>query len=199
MEKKMDIVFLLDRSGSMGGVVDDTIGGYNSYITSQKKNNAFVTTVLFDDKYEMLIERCDIKKIESLTKEKYYVRGSTALLDAIGKTINYMDQQKVDKVIFIITTDGMENASREYNKKQIKEMIESHKNWEFMYIGADIDSYNEGSSIGISKKNISSYKKDREGVSTLFKSLGRASSSFYETESISDDWKDELEKYIQNN
>ena len=201
MKKKqeMDIVFLLDRSGSMRGIEQDTIGGYNSYIESQKNNNVKVTTVLFDDKYEMVTNREDIKNIKELTNETYYVRGCTALLDAIGKAINYMDFQKSKKVMFIITTDGLENASKEYNRSQIKELIEGHSNWEFMYIGADIDSYSEGSSIGIKRDNISSYKKDRKGVDTLFKAMSNVSDMFYEEACIDSSWKKELENYIQEN
>ena len=142
--EEMDIVFLLDRSGSMGGIETDTIGGYNSYINEQKKNNAKVTTILFDDKYEMLTKREDIKNIKKLTNKEYYVRGCTALLDAIGNTINFMDKEKANKVMFVITTDGMENASKEFTRAKIKEMIQGHKDWEFIYIGAEVDSYSEG-------------------------------------------------------
>ena len=199
MKKEMDIVFLLDRSGSMSGMEEDTIGGYNSYLHEQKKNNAKVTTVLFDNEYEILHQREDIKKIKDLTKKEYYVRGCTALLDAIGKTINLMDEKKAKKVIFIITTDGLENASKEYKKDQIKKLIESHKNWEFMYIGANIDSYSEGESIGIKKTNISNYSKSKVGVEKLFSSLKKASESFYECDCLSADWKDDLENYIDKN
>ena len=197
--KEMDIVFLLDRSGSMGGMEEDTIGGYNSYLNEQRKNNVKVTTVLFDDKYEVLNERKNIKDVSNLTKKEYYVRGCTALLDAIGKTINIMDKENAKKVIFIITTDGLENASREYNKKQIKDLIEKHKNWEFMYIGADIDSYKEGEDIGIRKNNISNYCKSKSGVKKLFSSIGKASESYYCEDAICADWKDSLENYIDNN
>lgn len=198
-KQEMDIVFLLDRSGSMRGIEQDTIGGYNSYIESQKNNNVKVTTVLFDDKYEVITNREDIKNIRELTSDTYYVRGCTALLDAIGKTINYMDFQKSKKVMFIVTTDGLENASKEYNRSQIKELIQGHSNWEFMYIGADIDSYSEGSSIGIKRDNISSYKKDRKGVDTLFKAMSNVSDMFYEEACIDSSWKTELEDYIKEN
>ncbi len=193
MKNEMDVIFLLDRSGSMSGIEEDTIGGYNSYITSNKNKNYKVTTVLFDDKYEMITNREDIKNIKKLTNKKYFVRGCTALLDAIGKTIKYIESKNSKKVLFIITTDGLENASSEYNKSQISEMIKGHKDWEFMYIGADIDSYSEGEKIGISKKNISNYKKDRKGVGKLFKAISAASEMMYEECELNEDWKKNLE------
>ena len=197
--KEMDIVFLLDRSGSMSGLESDTIGGYNSYLNEQKNKNVRITTVLFDDQYEILYKREKIKDVKKITKKEYFVRGCTALLDAVGKTINLMEMENARKVIFIITTDGLENASREYNKRQIKDLIEKHHNWEFMYIGADIDSYREGEMIGIKKTNISNYCKNKVGVNKLFSSLGKASKSFYEEEAICADWKDDLESFINNN
>lgn len=202
MKKKneeMDIVFLLDRSGSMSGIENDTIGGYNSYIESQKKNNAKVTTILFDDKYEMLTKREDIKNIKKLTNKEYYVRGCTALLDAIGTTIDFMDKEKAKKVMFVITTDGMENASKEYNRAKIKEMIKGHKDWEFIYIGADIDSYSEGQSIGIDSSNISNYRKDKKGVSMLYSAISSATENYREDRRNNVDWKQDLEKYVNDN
>lgn len=197
-KQEMDIVFLLDRSGSMSGCELDTIGGYNSYIKKEKNKNAKITTVLFDDKYEMITERENIEDIKELTTDKYFVRGSTALLDAIGKTISYFENKKTDKVMFIITTDGYENASIEYNKEKIKKLINKHDNWEFMYIGADIDSYSEGESIGIKRSNISNYKKDKECVGMLFSSVAKAS-TLYESDNLNESWKEELENYISNN
>lgn len=196
--KEMDVVFLLDRSGSMGGVVEDTIGGYNNYLNEQKDKDIKVTTVLFDDQYEVLTNREDIKKVDKLTNKTYFVRGMTSLYDAIGKTINTMNQVK-NKVLFIITTDGLENSSREFNREQIKKMIESHKDWEFMYIGANIDSYAEGSSIGISRDNIANYEQSSRGVSKLFKSIGKASACMYEDACLGSSWKEELDEYIDEN
>lgn len=197
--EEMDIVFLLDRSGSMSGVEEDTIGGYNSYLEGQKNNNVRVTTVLFDDRYEMINERTPIKKVNKLTRNDYFVRGSTALLDAIGKSINYLDSKNSKKALFVITTDGYENASIEYSKNKIKTMIKKHDNYEFIYIGADIDSISEGTSLGISKKNISSYKKDKKGISTLFKSVECASECFMADSSLDSSWKEDLDKYIEEN
>ncbi len=198
-EKEMDVVFLLDRSGSMGGMERDTIGGYNSYLNKQRNKNVKVTTILFDNEYEILHQRENIKNVHNLTKKEYYVRGCTALLDAVGKTISLMDKEEAKKVIFIITTDGLENASKEYNKEQIKRLIKSHENWEFMYIGANIDSYSEGASIGIKKTNISNYRKSKTGVKNLFSSLGKALESFYECNMVCADWKEDLEDFIDDN
>lgn len=192
-DNEMDVVFLLDRSGSMGGIEKDTIGGYNSYIDSQRGKNVKVTTVLFDDKYEILHNREDIDSIKKLTNKDYYVRGCTALLDAIGKTIREIEDKNPNKVIFIITTDGYENASTKYNKSQIKELISVHKDWKFMYIGADIDSYSEGRSLGIKDEFISNYKKTDRGISKLYNALSTVSKIFYDEEEIDESWKNELE------
>lgn len=194
--KQLDVVFLLDRSGSMQGSELDTIGGYNSYLEKQRKNgyNTKITTVLFDDQYEVLHDRKDIKQVNNLTEKEYYVRGCTALLDAIGKTINNLNKKaKNNKVLFVITTDGLENASKEYTKAKIKSLIEEHSNWEFIYIGANIDSYGEGTSIGIPRKNISNYSKSKKGTNTLFRSINYLSECMCMDESFDESWKKELE------
>lgn len=195
-KNNMDVVFLLDRSGSMANSVSDTIGGYNSYLHKQKenKNNTKITTVLFDNEYELLHNRVDINEVKDITEKEYYVRGCTALLDAIGKTITDLDKKvKNNKVLFIITTDGLENASTKYTKEQIKELIKGHSNWEFLYIGADIDSYNEGTSLGIDKKNISNYRKDKRGTEELFNAVGKATNMLCESRCLSEDWKQDLD------
>ena len=191
--KITDIVFILDRSGSMHAMEADTIGGYNSYIADFKDKNSKITTVLFDNEYEMITKREDINKVTKLTKKEYYVRGCTALMDAIGNSIEFMEKEKAEKVIFVITTDGYENASRKYTKEQIKEMIKGHSNWEFMYVGADIDSYSEAESIGIERKNVANYKKSSSGTSKMFKAMSKATEDFYLNDSVDVSWKKELE------
>lgn len=192
-EQEMDIVFILDRSGSMHDVVEDTIGGYNGYLEKQKGNNVKVTTVLFDDKYEVINCREKIEGVKKLDDKTYYVRGCTALYDAIGKTIDYMDSEKTKKVLFVITTDGLENASKLYSKEQVKELIEGHKHWEFIYLGANIDSYAEGAKIGIKNDNISNYKKTSRGVSDMFGAVGCASKMMCCDEALDASWKKGLE------
>ena len=198
-KKLMDVVFILDRSGSMRGTENDTIGGYNGYINDFKSKNAKITTVLFDDKYEMITKRQNVNEVPELTEKQYYVRGCTALLDAIGKSIEFMEKEEAEKVMFIITTDGYENASSKFTKEQIKEMIQGHNEWEFMYIGADIDSYSEGQSIGINSSNISNYKKDGRGISKMFKAMFIASDTFCDEDCIDSSWKEELEEYMEEN
>ncbi|MDA8226514.1 MAG: VWA domain-containing protein, partial [Desulfitobacterium hafniense] len=148
-----ELVFILDKSGSMSGLESDTIGGFNAMVSKQQKEpgEAIVTTVLFDDNYELLHDRISIKGIRPITEKEYYVGGCTALLDAIGKTIQKIsnvqkqtsEDQRADKVVLVITTDGMENASREYTADSIKKMIERQKekyDWEFIFLGANIDA-----------------------------------------------------------
>ncbi|WP_296881047.1 vWA domain-containing protein [uncultured Methanobrevibacter sp.] len=196
-DEKLDLIFLIDRSGSMYNSVEDTIGGFNSFIEKEraKKLDTKVTVVLFDDEYEVLYKRKTIDEVEKLTSDEYYVRGTTALLDAIGKTITSLDREIENKALFVIMTDGKENASIEFSKSQIKNMINNHK-WEFLFIGADIDSYSEANGIGIRKSRAAHYKKTKNGVNDLFSSVENASLYMRSDRSLDDgEWKKDLKKY----
>ncbi len=197
-KEKVNVVFLLDRSGSMAGCVKDTIGGYNQYLAKQKesKNEVFVSTILFDNYYEILHDCVAIEKVKDITEEEYYVRGTTALYDAIGKTIEGLDKKQLDnKILFVITTDGLENSSEKYHREQIKELIEGHKNIEFVYIGANIDSYAEASSIGIKRNNIANYETNRQGVTKLFSSVAKATECICCSPTLDATWKNDLKEY----
>ena len=179
-----EIVFLIDRSGSMGGLETDTIGGFNAFIENQKQieGDTAVTTVLFDDKYELLYNGIEAEKVK-LSNKEYFVRGSTALLDAIGKTIidvgyrlSVMEEsQRPAKVIFVITTDGMENASKEFTYKKVKELIKHQQEkyqWEFIFLGANIDASKEAGNIGISTDNAFNYEASKVGVEKMYCQVG---------------------------
>ena len=199
-EKKLDVVFILDKSGSMGGQEENTISSFNEYLEKEKKNKyeTNITTVLFSDKFNVIHDRVPVSKVKKLTNKEYFVGGCTALYDALGNTINHFESLDTDKVLFIIITDGYENASREYKNEDIKRLIKKHKDYEFIYVGADIDSYAAGSSIGIRKDNIANFKKDRKGTATLFKAAKAFECSLMD-ESISNNWKQELDEYLEEN
>lgn len=196
---KLDVIFILDNSGSMGGSEDNTISSYNEYLEREKKKkyDVLVTTVLFNDNYKYLYKRENIKEVKPLTRKEYKVGGCTALYDALGNSINYMKDTK-NKVLFIIITDGMENASREYNKNKIKRLIKKYNNFEFIYIGADIDSYEAGGAIGIKRDNIANFKKDKKCTNILFNSVACYEEAMM-AGSVSRDWKQELDEYIESN
>jgi hypothetical protein len=174
-----EIIFVLDRSGSMSGLESDTIGGYNGFLEKQKKlkGDVLITTVLFDDKYEMLYNGVAIEKA-TINNEQYFVRGMTALLDAVGKTIldvgtrlsHTAKDERPEKVIFIITTDGMENASREFSHAKVKELITHQQekySWEFLFFGANIDSVQTAEHIGISAMDAMNYVASPEGTDDM--------------------------------
>ena len=195
-DEEMDLFFILDRSGSMGGSEIDTINGFNAFIERQakKNHNIFVTTILFDDKYEVLYSRKPISKVEPLTEKEYYVRGLTALLDSIGKTVNTY-KNKVGSAMCIITSDGYENASREFDRDKIKEIIEK-SGWEFVFIGADIDAYSEASHIGIRRSRVAKSRKDADGFADMYDACEKVTDRFYRLRSIEDDnedWKENLD------
>ena len=194
VENEMDIIFLLDRSGSMYGSEKDTIGGFNSIIKEQKQNevNAKVTTILFDHGYDILYNRKNLFDVDELTEKEYNVRGSTALLDAIGRTIITMQKEISGKVLFVITTDGYENSSVEFTKTQIKNLITNSK-WEFIFLGADIDSYGEAAKIGINHDRVANYKKTSDGIDDMCTSISKATTMLYEKNDIDLSWKKDLE------
>ena len=159
----------------------------------QRNNNTLITTILFDDCYEELQFRRKVNDVDDLTNKEYFVRGCTALYDAIGKTINKLDKEVANsKVLFVITTDGLENASIEYDKDKINKLIKNHTNWEFIYLGANIDSYQEGTSIGIKMDNISNYSKTSEGMKNMFRSVAYLSECMVNDKKINDTWKKNL-------
>ena len=198
--KKLDVVFILDKSGSMSGSEEHTISSFNEYLEKEKKNSfpTKITTVLFNDSYSYLYQRRNIMEISNLTHEDYSVSGCTALYDALGNTISYMSQVDTDKVLFIIITDGYENASKEFQKETIRRMIKNHAEWDFIYVGADIDSFSTGGEIGIRRDNIANFKKDKKGLSKLFKAVGEYECAMMEEESPRH-WKDELNDYLNDN
>ena len=169
-----ELVMILDRSGSMGGLEADTIGVFNGMIEKQKREDgeAYVSVVLFDDVSEVIYDRVDIHKVEPMTNRQYYVRGCTALLDAVGRAIHHIgtvhryarNEDIPEKTLFIITTDGMENASRQYTYDNVKRMIERQKEkygWEFIFLGANIDAAREAERFGIHKSRAVRYENDR--------------------------------------
>ena len=193
--KTTEVIFILDRSGSMSGLESDTIGGYNSILKQQREmeGDVNVTTVLFDDRYELLHNRESIRNVSDLTAREYYVRGCTALVDAMGITISrFIKEVSDEKVMFVITTDGYENASREYTVSAVKKMIETQKEkgWEFIFMGANIDAVATGSQFGIARNR--NYVSDSSGIAATYSSLRRAVKSFVETSAVDEKWDEEV-------
>ena len=181
-----EIVFILDRSGSMSGLESDTIGGYNSMIEKQKKEEgeALISTVLFDGQTDVLHDRVPLDKISPITEKEYYVRGSTALLDAVGGAIHqignvhkYAREEDVpEKTLFIITTDGMENSSRQYSYDKVKKMIEKQKekyHWEFIFLGANIDAVSVADRFGVDRQHAVRYECDSAGTALNFQVMNK--------------------------
>ena len=207
-----EIVFILDRSGSMSGLEKDTIGGYNSLIKKQKKEEgeAYISTVLFDDRTEVLHDRVGLDKIKPMTEEEYYVRGCTALLDAVGGAIHHIgnvhkyarEEDRPEKTLFIITTDGQENSSRMYTYEKVKRMVERQKEkygWEFLFLGANIDAVEEAGRFGIKPERAVNYECDEIGTAVNYRALNKAVSRVRNCaanemdKALAADWKEEIE------
>jgi len=203
MKKNLtEIVFILDRSGSMAGLEDDTIGGFNAMIQKQKseEGEAYVSTVLFDNHTEVIHDRVDIQQIQPMTREDYYVRGCTALLDAVGKSIRHIgnvhkyarEEDRPEKTIFVITTDGMENASRKYTYERVRKMIEYEQDkygWEFLFLGANIDAAKEAARFGITEDRTANYHADHQGTAVIYEAMSEAVCNVRACRPMSADWK----------
>ena len=203
MKKNLtEIVFILDRSGSMAGLEDDTIGGFNAMIRKQRsqEGGAYVSTVLFDNQTEVIHDRVDIQNIRPMTHKDYYVRGCTALLDAVGKAIHHIgnvhkyarEEDRPEKTIFVITTDGMENASREYTYERLKKMIRHEQEkygWEFLFLGANIDAAKEAARFGIAEDRAANYHADRQGTAVIYEAMSEAVCNVRACRPMNADWK----------
>ena len=203
MKKNLtELVFILDRSGSMAGLEGDTIGGFNAMIEKQKREpgEALVSTVLFDNETEVIHDRVDLRKIERLTDRDYYVRGCTALLDAVGGAIHHIgnvhkyarEEDRPEKTLFVITTDGMENASRKYSYEKLKAMIERQKEkygWEFIFLGANIDAAKEAARFGISEDRAANYHADSVGTAVIYEAMSEVVCNVRANKPMSKEWK----------
>lgn len=205
-----ELVFILDKSGSMGGLEQDTIGGYNAMLAKQKAvgGEALITTVLFDNGYELLHDRTDIRAVGPITEKEYQVGGSTALIDAIGKTVqkignaqnNTAEDYRAEKVMFVVITDGQENASREYSSEQVKEQVERRKDqsgWEFIFLGANIDAVETAGVFGIPASRARTYHPDGEGTALNFRALDEAITCFRQNQAVPRDWGKGIEEHLK--
>ena len=207
MKKQLtEIVFILDRSGSMCGLEADTIGGFNSLIAKQKKEegDALISTILFDDRSEVLHDRVPLDQIKPMTEDDYYARGCTALMDAMGKAMKHIstihkyarEEDRPDKTIFIITTDGKENASHQYSSERVKEMVEKRKSkygWEFLFLGANIDAVESAGRFGINKDRAVNYHSDREGTALNYEVLSDTIGALRACRTLTSEWKTRIE------
>ena len=204
-----ELVFILDRSGSMSGLESDTIGGFNGMIEKQKREpgRALVSTVLFDDRTEVIHDRADLSAVPPMTDREYYVRGSTALLDAVGGAIHHIKnvhkyirpEDVPERTMFVITTDGKENASCKYTYNKVKALIEERKaaGWEFLFLGANIDAAKEAARFGIAPDRAVRYKSDRAGTALNYQVISDAVTSVRACASVPPDWKERVEKDVK--
>lgn len=202
-----ELVFILDRSGSMSGLEGDTIGGFNAMLEKQKKEEgeAFVSTILFDNTSKVIHDRIKLQDVPAMTDKDYTVQGCTALIDAIGGAIRHIGnihkyarpEDVPAHTIFIITTDGQENASYQYSSAKVKEMIEHQKTkygWEFLFIGANIDAVETAASFGIEKNRAVNYNADKEGTQVLYATLSEPISALRKNQEINDNWSGRIQE-----
>ena len=201
-----ELVFILDRSGSMGGLEDDTIGGFNAMIEKQKKagGDCLVSTVLFDHESIVLYDRVKLEDVRKMTRDDYVIRGSTALIDAIGSAVHHIGnvhkyarrEDVPEKTLFVITTDGMENASRRYSSDEVKKMVERQKEkygWEFLFLGANIDAVETAKRFGIGADRAVNYNADRVGTAVAYESVADAAVSFRTTDAMPQGWSGRIQ------
>lgn len=205
-----ELVFILDKSGSMEGLEIDTIGGYNSMLAKQQavEGECYITTVLFDNNYKLLHDHIEIKAVSPITQKEYYVGGSTALLDAIGRTIEKIgnvqkhtrEAYRAEKVMFVIITDGEENASRKYSLDKVKAQIEWQKeqySWEFIFLGANINAIETAARFGIDRSRAQNYHADREGSAVVYKAMAEAAVLFRTTPvgtGLDENWNEKIDE-----
>ena len=206
-----EIVFILDRSGSMSGLEKDTIGGFNSMIEKQRKEpgEAYISTLLFDNETQVIHDRVSLDKVPALTEKDYFVRGCTALLDAVGGAIHHIGnvhkyarkEDRPEKTLFVITTDGMENASRTYTYDKVKAMITRQKEkygWEFLFLGANIDAAKEAGRFGIAPERATNYHADTKGTNVIYETLSSAIGSYRSAPKMAENWKADIESDYNN-
>ena len=207
--EKTHIICILDRSGSMTKIMDDSIGGFNTFLKKQRElpDDATITISIFDDRYEVLFDNVDIKSVKDLTNKEWYPRGTTGLYDAIGKTINNtkaefekLGDEKPSKVLVCIVTDGQENSSREYQLDDIKKLIGDceNDNWNFMYLAANQDAFAVGTSFGVSAGNTFTYKANGTGVQSMSNTLNNATVSYRSMSSNMSSFADSSKNLIDN-
>ena len=207
MKKNLtEMVFILDKSGSMAGLEEDTIGGFNSMIERQRNEpgEAYVSTVLFSNESSVLHDRADIRKVGPMTRQQYFVGGGTALIDAIGQAIRHIgnvhkyarEEDRPEHTIFVITTDGMENASYRYSSDEVKRMVERQKEkygWQFLFLGANIDAVETAKHFGIGADRAVRFHNDRRGVALNYEAVSRTVGSMRACAPITEDWKADIE------
>ena len=208
MKKNLtEIVFILDRSGSMAGLEKDTIGGFNAMIEKQKaeEGEAYISTVLFDNESVVIHDRIPLDRIPKLTEKEYYVRGCTALLDAVGGAIHHIanvhkyarEEDRPEKTLFVITTDGMENASRRYTYDKVKQMITRQKEmfgWEFLFLGANIDAAREAARFGIGADRAANYHADHQGTAVIYDAVCETVCDFRASRPMAAGWKKRIDE-----